>query len=114
MKLSCSFIEFLLLDSRIGVSRLSMAHEFSLCRIMVNSRPLSRTTFWWLEGYCLSSSEGDEGRSISQGNLCEMNGDINFTSSNGLWLGSCFAFGLLGQGIGVAEAVVPNFSFRLP
>jgi hypothetical protein len=29
-------------------------------------------------------------------------------------LGCCFAFGFLGQGIGVAEAVIPNFSSRLP
>jgi hypothetical protein len=41
-----------------------------------------------------------------------MNGDINFTSSNGLWLGCCSIFGLSGQGIGVAEAIIPNFSSR--
>ena len=39
---------------------------------------------------------------------------MNFTSSNGLWLGCYFALGFSGQGIGVAEAVVPNFSLRLP
>jgi hypothetical protein len=60
VKLSCSFMEFLLLDSRVDVSRLSMAQEFSLCRIVVDSQPLSRTTFSWPEGHRLGSSESDD------------------------------------------------------
>jgi len=55
----------------------------------------------------LGSSEGDGGRSFSQ--ECETNREMSFTTLNGLWLGCCFTFGLLGHGIGVAEAFVPNF-----
>ena len=80
-------MESFLLDSRVGATGMSMALFSFLqdisCRGNVESRPLSRTMFWWPEGHDSSSSEGDEGHSVSQGNLCEMNGDMNFTSSNG-------------------------------
>ena len=89
MKLSCLVVESLLLDSRVGVSRMSMAQKFSFsrdvsCRIKVESRPLSRTTLGWPEGQGLGSREGGDGHSVSQGCLGETNGDMNFTSSN--WL----------------------------
>ena len=45
VKLPCSFMESLLLDSRVGVSRLSMAQEFLLCKIIAGSGPLSRVVF---------------------------------------------------------------------
>jgi hypothetical protein len=48
------------------------------------------------------------------GSLDEKNGGMNFTCSSGLWLGCCFAFGHSGQGIGLVEAIVPNFSSRPP
>jgi hypothetical protein len=50
----------------------------------------------------------DDGCSASQG--CEMNGEINFTSLTGLWLGLCFAIGIAECKLGMAEAVFPNFS----
>ena len=95
MKLSCSFVKSLLLDSRVYVSRMSMAWLFSFlrdvsCMTNVESGPLSRTTFWWPEGHGFGSSEGGDSCSVSQGcegSLGEMNGDTNFTSSIGLWLG---------------------------
>ena len=37
---------------------------------------------------------GDDGCFISQESLGETNGDINFTSLNGLWIRCCFAIGL--------------------
>ena len=40
--------------------------------------------------------------------------DINFTSSNRLWVKCCFAFGLSRQGIGEAEAIFPNFFIKAP
>ena len=81
------------------LSKVSMAQKFSFlrdisCKINVESRPSSRTMFGWPEGHGLSSSEGDDGRSDSQG--CEMNGEIDFTSSTRLWLGLCFAIGIFG------------------
>jgi hypothetical protein len=96
-----------------------MSQKFSFsrdisCRINVDSRPLSRTTFGWLEGHGLGSSEGDDGCSNSQESLGETNRDTNFTSSNGLWVRCCFAIGLSGREIGAAKAVFPNFSLRLP
>ena len=81
---------------------------------MADSRPLSRIVFCWPEGHGLGTSEGDGGCFVSQESSCEMNGDTNFTSSNRLWLGYCFAFGLSGQGIGVVKVVVPNFSSKPP
>jgi hypothetical protein len=39
---------------------------------------------------------------------------MNFASSNGLRLGKCLVIGCSGQGIGVAEVVVPNFLLRPP
>ena len=101
------------------LSKMSMVQEFTIsrdksCRINVESRPLSSTTFGWPKGQDMGSSAGGDERFVSQESSSETNGDINFTSSNGLWLGCYFAFGLSGKGIGVAEAVVPNFSFRLP
>ena len=78
VKLSCSSMESLLLDSRVGVSRMSMAWEFSLSRdASIESSPLLKTMFGWPEGHVLSSSEGDNG----------MNEVTNFTSLNGLLLG---------------------------
>jgi hypothetical protein len=85
-----------------------------LCRVNVESRSLSRTTFSLLEGQDLSSSEGDGIHSVSQASLGEMNGDMNFASSNGLRLGKCLVIGCSGQGIGVAEVVVPKFLSRPP
>jgi hypothetical protein len=43
-----------------------------------------------------------------------MNGEMNFTSSNGSWLGLCFAIGISRRKIGEAKAVFLNFSLRLP
>ena len=96
-----------------------MAQKFSFlrdisCKINVESRPSSRTMFGWPERHGLGSSEGGDECSVSHESSCETNGHMNFTSSNGLWLGCCFAFGLSGKGIGVVEAVVPNFSSRPP
>ena len=66
------------LDSRVGVSRMSMAWEFLFSRdASIESSPLLKTMFGWLEGHVLSSSEGDNG----------MNGVTNFTSPNGSLLG---------------------------
>ena len=58
--------------SGIGVFEKSMALNvlFSKdmsCKIKVESRPLSRTTFGWPEGHVFGSSEGDDGSSVSQG-----------------------------------------------
>ena len=70
------------------LSKISMTQKFSSLRdTSVESRPLLRMTIGWPEGHCLSLSEGDDGRSVSQGSLGEMNEDMNFTSSNGSWLG---------------------------
>ena len=77
MKLSWSFMEFLLLDSRVGNTGMSMALFSFLqdisCKGNVEPRPLSRATFWWLEGHGSSLSESDEGCSVLDGNLCETN-----------------------------------------
>ena len=76
----------------MALSKMSMAHEFLFlrdlsCRINVESRPQSRTTLGWPEGQDLCSSEGGDECSVSQGNSGEMNGDMNFASSNGSMLG---------------------------
>jgi hypothetical protein len=89
-------------------------HVHGTCRIMVYSRPLSTTTSWWPEGHYFGSSEVGEGRSVSLESLGEMNGEMNFASSNRLWLGCCFAFELSGQRIEVVEAVIPNLSSKPP
>ena len=78
---------------------MSMAQKFSFlrdksCRINVESRPSSRTTFRWPEGHGLGSSEGGDEHSISHESSCETNGDMNFTSSNGLLLGCYTVSGL--------------------
>ena len=88
VKLLCSFLESLLLDSRVGVSRMSIAHEFSFSRDTsrgnnVESRSLSRTMVLWPEGHGLSSSKVGDGCSVSLESL----GEMNFASSNGLLLG---------------------------
>ena len=71
-------MESLLLDSRVGVSRMSMAREFLFSRdASIESSPLLKMMFGWLEGHVLSSSEGDNG----------MNEVTNFTSPNGSLLG---------------------------
>jgi hypothetical protein len=67
--------------SRVGALGMSMAQNLS-CRNNVDSQSLSRTTFGWPEGHDLGSSEGDGVRSVSQASLSEMNGDMNFASSN--------------------------------
>jgi hypothetical protein len=64
-----------------------MAQKFSLskdplCMINIESRPPSRITFGWLEGHGLGSSKVGNRCLVSQGNLDEMNGDMNFASSN--------------------------------
>ena len=41
----------------------------------------------WLEGHGFGLSKGASGHSVSLENLGEMNGEMNFTSSNELWLG---------------------------
>ena len=66
------------------------------------------------EGHCFGSSEVGDGHSVSLESLGEMNGEMNLASSNRSWLGLCFPTGVLGQELGVATIVVPNFSFRLP
>jgi hypothetical protein len=99
VKFSYSYVESFLLDSRVGVLGMSVAQNLSL---------------ELLEGRGLCSSEGDGICSVSQASLGETNGDMNFTSSNMLWLGCYYAFGFSGLGIGVAEAAIPNFSSRLP
>ena len=83
-KLSCSFVESYILSSRVGALSLSMAQKFSFSRVIS----------CWPGGHGSNSGEGDDGRSASQG--CEMNREMNFTSSSGLWLGLCFAIGISG------------------
>jgi hypothetical protein len=77
-----------------------MAQKFSFLRVIL----------CWPEGHGSSLGEGDNGRLASQG--CEIKGEMNFTSSTRSWLGLCFAIGILGQGVGVAEVVAPYFSSR--
>jgi hypothetical protein len=106
------------LVSRVSALGMSVAQKFSFskdpsCMINVESRPSSRIIFGWLEGHGLGSSEGDDGLSVSLESLGEMNGEMYFSFSNGSWLGLRFAMGLLGQEIGVATTVFPNFSLRL-
>jgi len=96
--------------SRVGALGMSMAQNLS-CRISVDSQSLSRTTFGWPEGHDLGSSKGDGICSTSQESLGEMNGDMNFASLNGSWLGRCSAIGISRC---VAEAIFPNSSLRLP
>jgi hypothetical protein len=67
-----------------------------------------------LEGHGLGLSEVGDRCSVSLESLGEMNGEMNFASSNGPWLGICFAMELSRQGIRVAEVVIPNFLSRLP
>ena len=76
----------------MALSKMSMAHKFSFlgdlsCRINVESRPQSRTTLGWPEGHGLRSSEVGDGCLVSLESLGEMNGEMNFTSSDRLWLG---------------------------
>ena len=72
-KLSCTFVESLLLDSRVGISRMSMAREFLFSRdALIDSSPLLKMMFRWPEGHVLSSSEGDNGT----------NRVVNFNSPN--------------------------------
>jgi hypothetical protein len=66
----------------------------------------------WLEEHGFGLSEGDDGCLVSLKSLGETNREMIFPSSTGLWLGLCFAIGISRQGIGVAEAVVPNFLSR--
>ena len=85
-------------QKHVALSKVSMAQKCFYWRdmswrISVECRPLSRTTFWWLEGHGFGSSEGGDDRSISQASLGEMNGDMNFTSLNNSWLGWCFTIG---------------------
>ena len=102
VKHSCSSMESLILDSRVGVSRMSIAQEFLFSRdASTESSPLLKTMFGWLEGHVLSSSEGDN----------RTNGVTNFTSPNRSLLGWCSVIGISKW---VAKAVSPNFSFRLP
>ena len=71
VNLSCSSVESILLDSRVGVSRMSMAWEFLFSRdASIESNPLLKMMFGWPEGHVLSSSEGDG----------EANRVTNFTS----------------------------------
>ena len=76
MKFSCSYVESLLLVSRVG-SEMSMAQKFLFSRMM----------FGWPVGHGSGLSEGSDGCSFSQESSSEMNGEINFTSSNELFLG---------------------------
>ena len=76
------FVESFISSSRVDVSSLSMANKFSFSRVIS----------CWLEGHGSSLSEGDDGCSASQG--CEMNEEMNFTSSTRSWLGLCFAIGI--------------------
>jgi hypothetical protein len=77
----CSTAGSSFLVCRVGAEGMSMAQDFS-CRINVESRSLLRTTFGWPKEHGLGSSEDAKGRSISQRKLCEMNGAMNFASSN--------------------------------
>jgi hypothetical protein len=83
-----------------GIEKFSFSKDLS-CRINIESQPLLRTMFRWPEGHSVSPE-------------CEMNGEMNFTSSNGSWLGLCFAIGISGRKIGEAKAIFLNFSLRLP
>ena len=48
-------------------------------------------------GHVLSSSEFDDGRSISQESLGGTNGDTNFASSNELWVKMLLPLDFLGK-----------------
>ena len=76
----------------MALSKMSMAQKFSFSRDTshgnnVESRSLSRTMVLWPEGHGLSSSKVGDGCSVSLESLGEMNGEMNFASSNGLLLG---------------------------
>ena len=76
----------------MALSKMSMAQKFSFsrdisCGNYVEPRSLSRTTVLWPEGHGLRSSEVGNGCLVSLESLGEMNGEMNFTSSDKLWMG---------------------------
>ena len=76
----------------MALRKMSMAQKFSFSRDIscgnnVVPRLLLRTTVLWLEGHGLCSSEVGDGCSVSLESLGEMNGEMNFTSSDKLWMG---------------------------
>ena len=76
----------------MALSKMSMAQKFLFSRDIscgnnVEPRSLSRTTVLWPEGHGLRSSKVGDGCSVSLESLGEMNGEMNFTSLDGLWLG---------------------------
>jgi hypothetical protein len=68
VKLSCSYVESFLLDSRVSALGMSMAQKLSL------ELP---------EGHGLCSSEGDGGHSVSLESLGETNRETNFAPRTG-------------------------------
>ena len=76
----------------MALSKMSMALKFSFLRDIscgdnVEPRSLLRTTVLWPEGHGLRSSEVGDGCLVSLESLGEMNGEMNFTSLDRLWLG---------------------------
>ena len=76
----------------MALSKMSMAQKFSFSRDIscgnnVEPRSLSRTMVLWLEGHGLRSIDVGDGCSVSLESLGEMKEEMNFTSSDGLWLG---------------------------
>ena len=74
------------------LSKMSMEQKFSfsrdiLCGNKVEPRSISRTMVLWPEGHGLCLSEVGDGCLVSLESLGEMNGEMNFASSNRLWLG---------------------------
>ena len=76
----------------MALSKMSMAQKFLFSRDIscgnnIEPRSLSRTMVLWPEGHGLHSSEVGDGCLVSLESLGEMNGEMNFTSSDRLWLG---------------------------
>jgi hypothetical protein len=83
----------------VALSKMSMALKFLFSRDIscgnnVEPRSLSRTMVLWPDGHGLCSSEVGDEYSVSLESLGEMNGEMNFTSSNRPLLGQRFAIGL--------------------
>ena len=76
----------------MALGKMSIAQKFLFSRDIscgnnVEPRSLLRTMVLWPEGHGLCSSEVGDGCLVSLESLGEMNGKMNFTSSDGLWLG---------------------------
>ena len=76
----------------MALSMVSTAQKFLFLRDIscgnnVEPRSLLRTMVLWPEGHGLRSSDIGDGCSVSLESLGEMKEEMNFTSSDGLWLG---------------------------